>query len=63
MTNPPPKEVVTVRLPPELHARLKEAAHDVRVSMNEFAVTALHYAVEKHEQERKESHERTTIGS
>lgn len=48
--NPPPAplkgdkvnlHVITVRLPAEAHEAIKAAAHDCRVSMNEFAVDML----------------------
>jgi hypothetical protein len=41
--------VVTVRMPPSVRARLSEAAHEARVSMNAFAAAAIVQACEKSE--------------
>jgi predicted HicB family RNase H-like nuclease len=43
--------VITVRLPPSLHARLKDAAYASRVSLNRLCTAALIEAAEEIEAE------------
>lgn len=41
---PPKYSVITVRMPKELHERIRDLAHDYRTSMNIFCVSALECA-------------------
>lgn len=41
MSEPERKSVITVRLPIDLHERLKTAAHAARVSLNKFCEQTL----------------------
>lgn len=45
-SNKPRPDVITVRLTPALHAKLKDTAHEQRVILNGLCVAALEHTVE-----------------
>jgi predicted HicB family RNase H-like nuclease len=46
--------VITVRMSPELHDRLRRACYDHRISMNSFALAAIEDALNMPEEPKEE---------
>jgi len=54
------QKVITIRLSPELHAKLRKTTFQLETTMNRLCVAIIEKAVENHAaaQERKEAEER-----